>query len=103
MTYLPFRLLPLGVLALLLTVSACDLVELNENPNQPTEPTVPYLLTNAVNAGPESVSGRVGIAGNYWDDFNLGYFGNMYAQYWSLNQYTAESRYAFPSARSGVL
>lgn len=96
-----FRLTLPGALAVLILISACDdLTGLNENPNQPTEATIPYLFTNALNAAQQ---GRTGIASNYWDDFNLGYFGNMYSQYWSLNQYTAESRYAFPTARSGVL
>lgn len=96
---LTYLLLP-GLVILLFSTSACDLTELNEDPNQPNEATIPYLLTNSLNAAQQQ---RTGIAENYWDDFNLGYFANMYSQYWSLNQYTAESRYAFPTARSGVV
>lgn len=33
------------------------------------------------------------MASEYWAIFPLGYFGNLYAQYWSEDQYTDESRY----------
>lgn len=92
--------IPAALAALMLFAACDDLTGMNDDPNQPGQATIPYLFTNSLNAAQE---GRTGVASNYWGEFNLGYFGNMYSQYWSLNQYTAESRYAFPTARSGVV
>ena len=86
------RLTPLlGVLALLLSLSACDFQELNQNPNQPTEPTLPFLLTQA----------QTDFALAHDDDFYQGRFKSPYAQYFSLTQYTSESRYQYPLGRGG--
>ncbi len=82
-----------GLAALALTLGACDITDLNENPNEPTTVTPPNLLTNA----------EVDIATNYWGAFTLGRFANLYAQYWTQNQYTDEDRYGYPSRRSGSL
>lgn len=81
-----------AALALLLLVAACDsgLDDLNEDPNQPATTRTPFLLTAA----------QTDISDNYWGSFELGYFGNLYAQYWSQNQYTTESRYLY---REGVV
>jgi len=77
--------------ALLLSVSACDFADINENPNQSTTATPTTLLPR----------GQWLIAQNNFDAFALGRFSNLYAQYWTQNQYTDEDRYAFPTARSG--
>ena len=77
-----------GVAALVLTISACDLTELNENPNDPTTVTTPSLLTNAQNY----------LATTYWQDY-AGGFWVRYAQYWTTNQYTDADRFDFPTAR----
>ena len=66
-----------------LSLSACDLTELNEDPNNPTQPTTAYLLADA----------EVNLADAYWSSFNNGRFGILYAQYWTQNQYTDEDRY----------
>lgn len=80
-----------GLIAVIAGSYACtDLAEVNENPNQPSETQTPFLLTNA----------QKDLSDNYWGEFPLGYFGNLYAQYWSQNQYSSESRYAF---RTGVV
>lgn len=75
-----------GLITIIAVSYACtDLAEVNENPNQPSETQTPFLLTNV----------QKDLSDNYWGEFPLGYFGNLYAQYWSQNQYTAESRYDF--------
>lgn len=74
----------LGALAL----SACDLTELNENPNAPTQPTTAFILSDA----------QVNLASAYWSSFNNGRFGLLYAQYWTQNQYTSEDRYQYREA-----
>lgn len=79
-----------GVLAGALTLSACDITELNENPNEPTQPTTGYILSDA----------QVNLGTSYWDSFNNGRFGLLYAQYWTQNQYTSEDRYQY---REGVV
>lgn len=79
-----------GIFALIAMIAGCDLAEVNENPNQPSATQTPFLLTNA----------QKDLADNYWGEFELGYFGNLYAQYWSQNQYTGESRYDY---RDGVV
>ncbi len=78
-------------LALALTLGACDLTELNDNPNEPLDPTLPFLLTNA----------QSDFANVKHDDFYSGRFGLLYAQYWSQTQYIEESRYQYPILRSG--
>jgi len=66
-----------------LVLTSCDLASMNENPNAPTEPTLPFLMTNA----------QVDLVNQYWGEASLGDFGNLYAQYWSRVQQTEESRY----------
>lgn len=81
----------LGIVALITVSYACsDLAPLNNNPNEPDVAATTYLLTSA----------QKDLADNYWGAFPLGYFGNLYSQYWSQNQYTAESRYSY---RTGVV
>ena len=55
--------------------------------------TTPNLLANA----------QIDLADTYWGGFPLGYFGNPYAQYWTHNQYTDETRYGYPVYRPGSL
>ncbi|MDT0631042.1 SusD/RagB family nutrient-binding outer membrane lipoprotein [Rubrivirga sp. S365] len=74
-----------GVVACALTLSACDLTELNENPNESTQPVTGFILSRA----------EVNLAQNYFDSFNNGRFGLLYAQYWTQNQYTSEDRYQY--------
>lgn len=76
-------------LALVLALSACDLSELNENPNAPTEINASYLLTNA----------QTELAATYYGIFPLGYFANFYSQYWAHTTYPEEQRYQFPLVR----
>lgn len=81
-----FRTLSLaGVAVAALSLSACDLTELNEDPNNPTQPTPSYILS----------SSQVNLADTYWDSFNNGRFALLYAQYWTQNQYTDEDRYQY--------
>ena len=93
MERMSFRISFLGLAALALFVSACDLTDLNENPNESETVTTPNLLANA----------QIDLANNYWGGFPLGYFGNPYAQYWTHNQYTDETRYGYPVYRPGSL
>lgn len=81
-----------GLIAIMALSVGCidDLGEVNTNPNQPSTTQTTFLLTNV----------QKDLSDNYWGEFELGYFGNLYAQYWSQNQYTSESRYAF---REGVV
>ena len=81
-----------GIIALLMFSYACtdDFSSINTNPNEPSEAATPFLLTNA----------QKSLADNYWGEFELGYFGALYAQHWSQNQYTDESRYQI---REGVV
>ena len=80
-----------GLGALMLALGACDLTELNENPNEPTTVTTESLLANAQND----------LATIYWDDY-AGAFWVRYAQYWTTNQYTDSDRWAFPTRRAGA-
>lgn len=95
------RITLVGFVALALTFSACDLTEMNEDPNEPDQVTTPNLLAGALHS--EDLPERFGLAANYWGDFTLGRFANLYAQYWTQNQYTDEDRYAFPAVRSSVV
>lgn len=94
MNYLNKRLLKntVGLLALLMLSYACtdNFSSINTNPNEPSQAATPFLLT----------SSQKNLADNYSGEFELGYFGNLYSQYWSQNQYTDESQYAF---REGVV
>lgn len=76
-----------GLLALVVLAYGCtdNFSSINTNPNQPSSAQTPFLLTNA----------QKDLADNYWGEFELGYFGALYSQYWSQNQYTSESRYSF--------
>ena len=87
------RILALGLLCVAVLFAGCDLTEINEDPNTSSEARPDYLFTNATKD----------IAETSWGDFTLGRFGNLYAQYWTQNQYTAEDRYRFPQERAGVL
>jgi TM2 domain-containing membrane protein YozV len=81
----------IGLIGLMTAFYGCsDLASVNENPNEPSDARPTYLLTSA----------QKNLADNYWGSFPLGYFGNLYAQYWSQNQYSDESRYAY---RTGVV
>ena len=75
----------LAGLAVLLTVSGCDLSEVNEDPNEPTEVNTASVFTNTM----------TDLTDTYWGTFNSGRFGIIYAQYWSQNFYTDESQYRF--------
>ncbi|MFO8233305.1 MAG: SusD/RagB family nutrient-binding outer membrane lipoprotein [Longimonas sp.] len=87
------RTLALGLLCVAIFFTGCDLTDINDDPNASSEARPNYLFTNATKD----------IAETYWGAFTLGRFGNLYAQYWTQNQYTAEDRYRFPQERSGVL
>lgn len=91
MTRFTSHLTTWGLAALVLFVSACDLVEMNDNPNAPTEATPTTLLPRGMGL----------IANNTYDAFNLGRFSALYSQYWTQNQYTDEDRYNFPVSRAG--
>ncbi len=75
---------------LIVTVSACeDFEEMNTNPNQPPVVPTSALLTSA----------QKQLMDHIWDEWHNGRFGMLYAQYWSANEYTDESRYQL---RQGV-
>ena len=81
-----FRTLTLaGVAVAALSLSACDLTELNDDPNNPTTPTPAFIMSSA----------QVNLADTYWDNFYNGRFTLLYAQYWTQNQYTDEDRYQY--------
>lgn len=87
LTYHIQKIAVVGLIALLGFSYGCtdQLAEVRPNPNEPTEASTPFLLTNVQKT----------LADTYYDAFFLGRFGNLYAQYWSQNQYTGESRYDF--------
>ena len=60
-----------------------DFEEMNVDPNNPSETSTAFLLTNAQKA----------MADELWDVWFNGRQGMQYAQYWASNQYTDESRY----------
>ena len=91
--YMLKRTVALGLLCVAVLFAGCDLTEINDNPNASSDARPDYLFTNATKD----------IAETSWGDFTLGRFGNLYAQYWTQNQYTAEDRYRFPQERAGVL
>ena len=72
-------------IAMITMLSACDLSEVNDDPNEATEINTGSLLTNTF----------TDLTDTYWGTFNSGRFGIIYAQYWSQNFYTDESRYRF--------
>lgn len=75
---------------LIFAVSACeDFEEMNTNPNQPPVVPTSALLTSA----------QKQLMDHIWDEWHNGRFGMLYAQYWSANEYTDESRYQL---RQGV-
>jgi hypothetical protein len=79
-----------GILIFLVVGYGCkeSLTKVNSNHNDPKSATPTYLLT----------SGEEQLAIEYWGIFPLGYFGNLYAEYWSENQYSQESRYQYRQA-----
>ncbi|PEN08379.1 hypothetical protein CRI93_04500 [Longimonas halophila] len=87
------RTVALGLLCVAVLFAGCDLTEINDTPNTSSDARPDYIFTNATKD----------VAETYWGEFTLGRFGNIYAQYWTQNQYTAEDRYLFPQERSGVL
>jgi len=87
------RTLALGLLCVAVLFAGCDITDVNEDPNASSNARPDYLFTNATKD----------IAETYWGAFTLGRFGNLYAQYWTQNQYTAEDRYRFPQERANVL
>jgi hypothetical protein len=76
-----------SILMLLVAGYGCNesLTQVNNNPNDPKSATPTYLLT----------SGEEQLAIEYWGTFPVGYFGNLYAEYWSEDQYSQESRYQY--------
>lgn len=77
---------------IVLTFAGCDLTDLNDNPNAPTEVTPTGLLSGA----------QVDLANQYWRDY-AGAYWMRYAQYLTTNQYTTADRFGFASRRSGAL
>lgn len=66
-----------------------DFVEMNTDPNSPSEIPPQYLLTSA----------QKNMMAFMWDEWWNGRFGCLYAQYFSQTSYTDESRYKY---RDGV-
>lgn len=81
-------------MALLLTlaIGACtdNFEEINTDPNQPPIVPTSALLTSA----------QKQLMDHTWDEWTNGRRGMQLAQYWSSNQYSDESRYAFRSSIS---
>ena len=79
-------------LLLAVIVGACtnDFEEINTDPNQPFVVPTSALLTSA----------QKQLMDHTWDEWTNGRRGMQLAQYWSSNQYSNESRYAFRSAIS---
>lgn len=84
-------LVTLGLVAAVFALSACDLTELNENPNQATSAEPGELLTNA----------QLDFASMYWRDYPGAYW-MRYAQHLATNQYTTGDRFGFPSNRQSA-
>ncbi|PEN14544.1 SusD/RagB family nutrient-binding outer membrane lipoprotein [Longibacter salinarum] len=77
----------IGALVLAVTVSACDLTKMNENPNASTSPDVDALMANAMRD----------FSNFYYDDEFTMRGSNLLAQYTTQNFYPTESTYAaFP-------
>ena len=75
-----------SVAFILFCSNGCDKVDfgdINENPNQTTEPITSALLTNALAVA----------ANNVWDQGGIRTIPGYYAQYFSQTQYTEFSRY----------
>jgi len=71
----------------LLFGSSCEKVDfgnINQNPNQTTEPITSALLTNVL----------AGLSATIWDQGNVRTIAGYYSQYYSQTQYTDNSRYA---------
>lgn len=69
---------------LVLLMGACeDFEEMNTDPNQPPVVPTSALLSSA----------QKQLMDHIWDQWHNGRFGMHYAQYWSANEYTDESRY----------
>lgn len=79
-------------LLLAVLVGACtnDFEEINTDPNQPPVVPTSALLTSA----------QKQLMDHTWDEWTNGRRGMQLAQYWSSNQYSDESRYAFRSSIS---
>jgi len=78
----PLRRLLVGAVALLM-LSGCDLAEVNDNPNSPTESTTAALLSNGQrDLGFETYGDNASMRGS-----------NLWAQYTTQNFYPQESRY----------
>ncbi|WPP49258.1 SusD/RagB family nutrient-binding outer membrane lipoprotein [Catalinimonas niigatensis] len=74
---------------LILVMSACeDFEEMNTDPNQPPVVPTSALLSSA----------QKQLMDHIWDEWHNGRFGMHYAQYWSANEYTDESRYQLRQA-----
>ena len=73
-------------------VGACtdNFEEINTNPNQPPVVPTSALLTSA----------QKQLMDHIWNEWTNGRRGMQLAQYWSSNQYSDESRYAFRSSTS---
>ncbi len=75
------------VLLFFSVLSSCtkDFEEMNINPNEPSSVASGFLLTSVQKQFSDEI----------WDEWNNGRFGLLFAQYWSQNQYTNESRYRY--------
>ena len=67
-----------------------DFGNINQNPNQTTEPITAALLTNVM-GGPNGGIGDIGF--NVWNQGGLRTVAGYYGQYYSQTQYTEFSRY----------
>lgn len=81
-------------LLLAMVVAACtdNFEEINTDPNQPPVVPTSALLTSA----------QKQLMDHTWNEWTNGRRGMQLAQYWSSNQYSNESRYAFRSAISNT-
>ena len=78
------------LIAVLMGACTDNFEEINTDPNQPPVVPTSALLTSA----------QKQLIDHTWDEWTNGRRGMQLAQYWSSNQYSDESRYAFRSSIS---
>lgn len=90
------KLIPLSAFIILLgSCKKVDFGDINQNPNQTTEPITSALLANVI-GGVNAGLGDMGF--NIWNQGGSRTIAGYYAQYYSQTQYTENSRYTRPTA-----
>lgn len=75
-----------------------DFGNINQDPNQTTEPITAALLTNALTNASGPAANVGGLAADVWDQGGIRTIPGYYSQYFSQTQYTENSRYTKTTA-----